>query len=365
MASHARLPPILHDLVDLVTAGGYQIDRIMSGRPWVIHRSVDGLGFGVVAANDGHVLDDVVDDQGGVVSRSQARAGGVSKRQLDRHSHTGRWQRIFPGVYATFSGPVPWSSLLWAVVLRAGPGAVLSHDTAAELSGLIDRRSATIHVTVPWRRAPRPIPGVLIHRCDQIGSRSHPTRVPPQTRIEETVVDLTQSCDRMDDAIAWLARAVGSRLTTSERLRAALDGRPRLRWRRSLAAALGDVAGGSHSLMELRYLRTVERAHRLPRSERQVRRDGPGPTRYDDVRYRRFATRVELDGRAAHPEHERWRDMDRDNQAVAEGDRVLRYGFGEVSSVPCRIAAQVASVLRACGWKGRPRRCRRTDCAFP
>jgi very-short-patch-repair endonuclease len=116
--------------------------------------------------------------------------------------------------------------------------------------------------------------------------------------------------------------------------------------------------------LELAYLRSVERAHRLPRADRQAVAEEQGGRRYDDVRYSRFRTRVELDGRAAHPEHPRWRDMRRDNAAVAAGDTVLRYGTGDVVSRPCAVAVQVGTALRAGGWRGKPRRCRRADCAL-
>jgi hypothetical protein len=86
-----------------------------------------------------------------------------------------------------------------------------------------------------------------------------------------------------------------------------------------VAVALADVTSGSHSIAELRYLRDVERCHRLPASQRQFRRTVDGAARYDDVRYVRYGTVVEIDGRAAHPEHARWRDMRRDNAAVLDG----------------------------------------------
>ena len=51
---------------------------------------------------------------------------------------SGRWQRLQRGVYATFSGEPTRQTALWAALLRAGPGAVLSHQTAA-----IGRRRTT------------------------------------------------------------------------------------------------------------------------------------------------------------------------------------------------------------------------------
>src|SRR5215510_7400424 len=43
-------------------------------------------------------------------------------------------------------------------------------------------------------------------------------RLPPRTRIEETVLDLTDECQDVVDAIDWIARAFGRRLTTQNQL---------------------------------------------------------------------------------------------------------------------------------------------------
>jgi hypothetical protein len=146
------------------------------------------------------------------------------------------------GVYATFSGEPGREAVLWAAVLRGGPGAVLSRQTAAELLGLADGRGEVIHLTVPGDRHPEPIRGVLVHRSGRAAAAAHPARLPPRTRVEDTVIDLTQSSACLDDACGWLSRAAGRRLTTAARLRAALDSRPRVRWRADLQIALADAA---------------------------------------------------------------------------------------------------------------------------
>jgi hypothetical protein len=296
----------------------------------------------------------VADEQEGVVTRAQALACGLSSIRQRHLLDTGRWQRIHRGVYATFSGPVPRLSFLWASVLGAGDGAMLSHETAAQLWGLVPVEPGPAHVLVPVGRHPRPMDGVILHRATHARSARHPSQSPARTRVEDTVVDLTQSAFRIQDAIAWLTRAVGGRFTTAARLRGCLRLRPKLRWRAVLDEALDDVGTGSHSLLELAYLRDVERAHGLPRSHRQSRR---ATGLYDDVRYPGYRTRVELDGRAAHPQHLRWRDMDRDNEAAEEGDHVLRYGTPDIARKPCFVAAQVARLLKIGGWPGTPRRC--------
>ena len=295
--------------------------------------------------------------QHGVLTRSQALAGGLTGAQIERRLRTGRWQRLFGRVYATFSGEPSRHSLLWAVVLRAGPGAVLSHQTAAELVGLTDRPSRPVHVTVPARRRVAPIPGAVVHLSSRVAQARHPTRRPPQTRVEETVLDLTQQARRLDEALGWVAAACGRRLTTAARLRAAMDRRAKLRWRAELTAALGEVAAGCHSLLELRYLRAVERGHGLPTGTRQAVTARRGGRWYDDVRYEEYRTRVELDGRVAHPEEQRPRDRRRDNAGAVAGDSTLRYGWGEVTQSACDVAAEVATVLRRHGWTGVPHPC--------
>jgi very-short-patch-repair endonuclease len=140
--------------------------------------------------------------------------------------------------------------------------------------------------------------------------------------------------------------------------------RKKVSWREELVAALGDVAAGAQSSLELRYLRDVERAHGLPGGSRQQAVIRPGGRYYDDVRYPEFGVVVELDGRPAHPDEARWRDIRRDNTSVAQGRRVLRYGWADVTARPCDVAAQVGEVLHACGWTGAARSCR-ADCSVP
>jgi hypothetical protein len=185
--------------------------------------------------------------------------------------------------------------------------------------------------------------------------------------VEETVLDLTQSAPHLNDALGWVTRAIGARLTTSDRLLSSMRARRRMRWRRLLHAAIADAGDGCHSLLELLYLRKVERAHGLPRGDRQVRRDPvrqDQARRYDDVKYKKYRTRVELDGQEAHPDHARWRDRRRDNDATVQGDRSLHYGLGDIDQYACAVAADVAEVLHQEGWPGQPKPCGRPGCVF-
>jgi hypothetical protein len=152
--------------------------------------------------------------QDGLLTGRQAVAGGLSREAVKWRLGTGQWQRMQTGVYAVFSGPPDRRAILWAVVLRAGPGAMLSYHTAAELAGLIDRSRPVIHVTLPVDRAVKPIPGVVLHRSGRAAQALHPVLAPPRTRVEETVLDLAGTAATLDDAYGWITRALGRRLTT-------------------------------------------------------------------------------------------------------------------------------------------------------
>jgi hypothetical protein len=117
------------------------------------------------------------------------------------------------------------------------------------------------------------------------------------------------------------------------------------------------VAGGAHSLLEYRYVRDVERAHGLPAAQRQARADEHGRVIYRDVRYRGYEVVVELDGRASHPDDQRWRDQRRDNAAAAEGVVTLRYGWADVTERPCETAREIGTALARRGWRGTMKRC--------
>jgi hypothetical protein len=301
----------------------------------------------------GRVWEPTAATQAGILTRAQALAAGLSRAAIHARLSTGRWQRVHPGVLATFGGPLPWPARLWSAVLSAGRGAVLSHDTAAALYGLAERSGPSVHVSVPMERRVVAPPGVVVHRSAHAERSRHPALEPPRTRVEETVADLAHASHTGEQAVAWFTRAVGARLTTAARLRAAIDGRYRMRWRPDVLAALDDVAAGCHSVLELHYARLVERTHGLPPGARQRRRGGW----YDDVYYAGFGVCVELDGRLAHPVEQRFRDHQRDNAAVVAGARVLRYGYADVTRRPCAVAAEVAAVLGAGGWRGMPRRC--------
>jgi hypothetical protein len=336
-ASHLNFASFLW-MSPLVHKGHAHRARPLGGHHPGSMRIYDDPGWGELLAR-----------QRGVITRGQALGFGLGDDVIGARLRSGRWTAMHRAVYATFSGEPGREAMLWAAVLRGGPGAVLSHQTAAELLGLADAPTAVIHLTVPVDRHLRGIRGVLVHRSSRAEGAAHPAQLPPRTRVEDTALDLTQSAACLDDACGWLCRAAGRRLTTAARLRAALDARPKVRWRTDLEIALADVGSGAHSLLELRYIRDVERRHGLPPATRQARTQSGGRTRFADNLYEAAQLAVELDGQVAHAIEDRWADTHRDNVHAAAGLLTLRYNWADVTTRPCTVARQVADTLRQRG----------------
>lgn len=297
----------------------------------------------------------LIASQRGVISLRQAMAAGLTASAVKNRVRCGDWQRMQRGVYATFTGPPEREAQLWAALLRAGPDAMLSHYTAAERHGLLSGQSQAIHVAVPRDRSPArrgKIPGVVIHQSDAILRGRHQAMAPPCTRIDDTVLDLIAISRTIDDAYNWICTSIGNRRTTASRLREALDARPRFPGRREIEVAIGDASEGALSWLERRYARDVERRHGLPAATRQARADGQGGNRYLDNLYEDYRLCVELDGSAAHPADQQWRDKRRDRASLVIAKIVtIRVGYLDVCDREhqCATAAEVAMILSGRG----------------
>jgi hypothetical protein len=291
--------------------------------------------------------------QAGVVSRQQAIKSGMSAGEIRARIKFGRWRVLHRGVYATFTGSLTRDAQLWAAVIYAGPGARLSHETAAEIVGLTSGRSPNIQVSIPPRRRVVAVAGVVIHTSSYNGQIWRPPRgVPPHTSVEDTILDLVHAASNLDDVIGWVTRAIARSVTSEQHLRTAMAARKQLRWRRELDEIIKAASGGAHSVLEYRHDRDVQRAHGLPAAKKQVPfRKPDGARGYLDRYYPEYRLVIELDGKQYHPEERRGQYQDRDNANAVTGS-TLRYGWGDVTRRGCEVARQEAEALRQRGWTG-------------
>ncbi|WP_236666257.1 type IV toxin-antitoxin system AbiEi family antitoxin domain-containing protein [Nocardioides baculatus] len=309
---------------------------------------------------DESALARLLERQDGVVSRGQLVGLGASRADVRRLLARRELVPVHPRVYVDHSGTPTRRQREWAAVLACAPAA-LHRESALDAHGMTrDRTSGAgdraIHVLVDRERRVVPPPGVIVERASDRQAWVQDNRRPPRAAFDFAVLKVAG--DRTDaDSIALLSDAVHQGMTTAARLVDTIDRLPRLRRRALLREILADVAAGTRSVLERRYLRDVERAHGLPQGERQLRQDTASGAVHRDVRYPVERTLVELDGAFGHRDAvDRWADLQRDLDAAVEDHVTLRPGWAQVLE-PCRLAGLVAAVLQSRGWAGAPVRC--------
>jgi hypothetical protein len=113
-----------------------------------------------------HALAELAFTQHGVVSVGQLQALGYTESAIRRATEAGRLHRLDRSVYAVGHVSLSPHGKCFAAVFACGPGAVLSHHSAAWLHGLARWSPEPFHVTGPVARRPR-LP-VRIHRARRL-----------------------------------------------------------------------------------------------------------------------------------------------------------------------------------------------------
>ena len=282
-------------------------------------------------------LAEVAGRQWGVVTGAQLAEAGLSAPTITRWVQDGRLHRLYRGVYAVGHRALRMEGRLAAALFYAGPGAMLSHVTAAwwwELWGSEPRR---IHVSAPRPRTH--VDGVCIHlpRCLE-GTRH---RGLPVTTVARTLVDLAGSV-AFADLRGALAEAEYRGLVDLGRVEAeAGPGRPGSAALRAALARHRPQLAHTLSPLEDRFVDFCD-AERIPLPE--VNRTVAGLM--VDALWPAERVIVELDGGAAHGSPARVeRDRRRDLRLRTAGYVVLRYAWGQITEQPGLVAADLRAAL--------------------
>jgi very-short-patch-repair endonuclease/predicted transcriptional regulator of viral defense system len=280
--------------------------------------------------------------QHGVVARRQLEAMGLGRGAIAHRVTRGRLHRVHRGVYAVGHPVLTVNGRRVAAVLAAGPGAVLSHASAASLWEIRPSAAARIDVSVRTCGGRAKRPGLRIHRA-------------PKLRAEE------------------VTEHQGIRVTTPART--LLDLASSLP-RRALERALDEAE--IRELYDLRALEAITAAHAGERGAAALRRaldlDGdPAPTKseleelmlaicreYDLSRPRVngdvaglevdfvFADQrlaVEADSWTYHRTRRAFeRDRERDAILARAGYRTLRFTHRQMTSDAAGVAAAIRSL---------------------
>jgi len=253
--------------------------------------------------------------QAGVVGAAQLLALGLRPGAIKRRAQRGRLHRVHRGVYSVGHEALSDRGGMIAALLAAGPGAALSHRTAAHLWGLLPSMPPFVDVTLT-DRTPRQRPGLCIHRAAALD-----TGMRDGMRVTTPLQTIAQLSGRDAD------RARSEALV-----------------RRLVPRAADDHAQPTRSALE-RALLPALAAAQLPAPRCNQRVLGHEA----DFVWPRQRVVVETDGWQAHG-HRRAFEHDRalDARRQAAGYATLRFTYRQVVEETVLVVVRIAQVLARC-----------------
>ena len=286
--------------------------------------------------------------QHGVVSRAQLAELGVSTDATRKRVSSGRWHRVHPGVFAIGHAPLTRDGHYMAAVLACGPGAALSHRSAADKLGLRFTHRSRIDI-ISARRPGRRLKGIDAHTSRTLLRRDvkKVDRI-PCTSVARTLLDLAAILPRR-----VIERAIDEaellQLLDATAIQDVLDRTHKHKGNATLRSILDDHFPGTtptRNDLEEAFLAICDKA-RLPRPE--VNAWIPiEPIGYSaDFLWRPNRLIAETDGRDTHTiqrafEHDRRRDQ----QLMLAGYRVVRFPRRQVFEDPASVDATLRGLLK-------------------
>ena len=283
------------------------------------------------------------DAQHRVAGRKQLLALGLPAPSIKYRLRIGRLHEVLPGVYSVGGACLTADGRLMAAALWAGPGAVISHRSAAAVWGMLPSRGV-IHVTAASRRPRRP--GIATHHrrlpADEIAIQDGI----PVTTVARTLLDIAATEGR-DALIRALRQAEHLRLTDHTSLPALIARYPKARGTAIAARVLAErlPAGHTESELEDRFLEFLGAwGIELPQTNAWL-------TVNDDhfrvdCLWQSERVIVELDGRQAHDADGPFEsDRRRDLALMGIGYAVARVTWRRLHDDPDGLARDLRSLL--------------------
>ena len=241
----------------------------------------------------------------------------MSEDQIENALQAARLLPVFRGAYAVGHPAIGQRGRMQAAILACGPGAAISHGSAASLLGLTERIPSLTHVIGPGERG-REISGIRWHRVplpneDEVTFRDGIAC----TTASRTLVDLAgilgeRSLRRLVEEAA-VQRSLDVPAIDTILSRRRRRGAPRLRAVLSPWRTAGEDRPMLRSRLEARlYPQLVERGLALPRTNQTLCLDGVQIE--VDFLWTEQRLVVETDGGASHAtvtafHRDRWRDQ--------------------------------------------------------
>lgn len=283
--------------------------------------------------------------QHGVLHRRDVLSAGLSSRQLERLVGVGLLDRVGFETYVFAAAPTTWQQAVAVAVTSAGCDSAASHQTAAVLHGLTDRRPDVIEVVVPRWARPRAVEYTVHESLDLIGEDVIVVRGIRTTTPVRTVVDLGASAPWLvESALDSGLRRKAFDLEAIARFvsRVGRRGRRGVGVIRPLVEQRLAWLGTTES--ELEDLLRREWGDRLPPLVPQFTITGPDG---DFVCRADFAfpdqrLRIELDSEAFHMDRPTFRrDRRQQNRTELLGWRTLRYTWWDLTGRPMSVVEEI------------------------
>jgi very-short-patch-repair endonuclease len=284
-----------------------------------------------------------------VVARRQLTAIGLSRAAIESRLRRGTLLSVHRGVYAVGHRCLTMRARWMAAVLACGPGAVLSHGSAARLWGILASGTSAAGVTAP--RELRARVGISAHMSVLEGDEVEAVEGIPVTSVSRTLLDIAGDLDaaRLERA---LHEAEVRRLTSKLSLPMLLRRHPGRRGVGALRAlldgrsALG-ASGFTRNDLEAELAELI-RAAELPRPRLNADLAVRGRFFNVDCLWPRARLVVEFDGRRTHGTARAFEtDRERDRLLLTEGWRVIRVTERQLRHEPERILSDLRELLAA------------------
>jgi very-short-patch-repair endonuclease len=288
--------------------------------------------------------------QGGVLSRRQLYALGITRYEIRGEARAHRWQLVGDQSVCLHNAVISDLGHQWAAVFQGGPRACLDGASALVAAGL-ERYDVDRHrVSVPRGARIRRTRLYDIRQTRRWSAEDLAASGIPRTRPDVAGVRaaLWAASDRQ--AVYVLTLAVQQGLTTAQLLGQEALRIKRDRRRRLVHDTILDLLDGARSLGELDVVRELRRRG-LPVPTRQVLRKDRANRYYLDLYWDDHALVVEIDGI-----HHTWAtnvvgDALRQNALVNAHDRVLRLPLLGLRLEADAFFEQIEEALVAGGWQ--------------
>ncbi len=275
--------------------------------------------------------------QFGVIAAWQLLACGLSRTGIGRWVAAGRLHRLSLGVYALGHRALSEEGRLSAALLHAGPGAALSHVTAAWWWRLLRFADRQIHVSHPGRAGSTD--SVVVHHPRHL-SRAWRLGL-PVTDVVQTLLDIAPTASEPAFRRA-LAQADHLGLIRPDTLRRATVGRRGCtRLHVALDHHLPELAGTLSPLEDDFLLFCQKRGFPIPEPNALI------AGFHVDAVFRDARLAVELDGRDVHGKPAAVvTDRRREMAIRGAGYRIVRYSDEQVNRRSDATAADLSALLR-------------------